>query len=151
MSFRNKSLKAHKIAVSVIAIVAVVACLWIYIDLQTQRSEKIEQAKNELAMISDAVESFNDEWGRYPLEGQSAKEVLVVLSTKIRGGCPLLLNLWQGENETPKDPWGRDYCMKSGDWDRPPVFFSAGPNGINEQMRFGSDDVTIESYRNVEQ
>ena len=92
-------------------------------------------------MISEAIEGFHDEWGMYPEEEQSATEILRDLSTPINGGGPLLLDLWQGDDGDRKDPWGRVYCMVRGTWERPPHFYSAGPNGIDEDCRQGSDDV----------
>lgn len=119
------------------------ACLWLYHS--TQQSRRIVQARNELVMISDAVENYHNEWGSYPEEKQSATEILVTLSTPAHGGGPLLLNMWQGKNEKPQDPWGRAYCMEPGNWERPPQFYSVGPNGIDDRLRPGSDDVRINS------
>jgi Type II secretion system (T2SS), protein G len=135
--------------IGVSAICAVLVCIWL--NTHIQQSRRIDQARSELVMISKAVESHHNEWGMYPDEGQSATQILVILSTPIRGGGPLLLNLWQGKNVTPRDPWGREYCMKSGNYERPPLFYSAGPNGIDDQLHPGSDDIRITPNKNAQQ
>jgi len=133
--------KPSLVIIGVVVICTIGTFLLIYST--TQQTRRIEQARDELLMISNAVENYRDEWGMYPEEGQSATEILLNLSTPVRGGGPLLLNLWQGKNETPRDPWGREYCMESGNWNTPPRFYSVGPNGIDERMEIGSDDVRI--------
>lgn len=75
------------------------------------KQQKIQRAQFELAMIRQALAFHFTEWNRHPDTSMSASEILTMLKTPIRGGGPLLLNLWQGKEEAPKDPWGRDYCM----------------------------------------
>ncbi len=109
--------------------------------LSWHERKRIEQAEAELAMIENGLKSFYDEFGTFSFESMSATEVLKFLCTRFSGG-PIFVELWQGQGTQPIDPWGRAYCMIPGDFQTAPFFYSAGPNGIDEGARSGSDDVT---------
>ncbi|WP_294391531.1 type II secretion system protein GspG [Prosthecobacter sp.] len=133
--------KTHSRSMVLLAICVVTGGLVFYVHKSSAaKQQRLQQAQHELAMIKQAISSHLIEWNRYPDESKSATETLILLKTPIRGGGPLLLDLWQGEEE-PKDPWGRDYCMLPGSRERPPVFYSSGPNGKDEGGYAGTDDV----------
>ena len=116
------------------------------------KQQKLLRAQHELTLIKQAISNHVIEWNGYPNESKSATETLIKLKTPIHGG-PLLLDLWQGKEDEPKDPWGRDYCMLPGSQERPPVFYSSGPNGKDEGGHAGTDDVidpeTIDSSNHL--
>lgn len=116
---------------------AIISALWAMVTKQ----RKIMFAQKELAMIKLAISAHALEWNRYPDESKSANEILISLKTPLPGGGPLLLDLWQGKGEKPKDPWGHDYCMQPRSRERPPVFYSMGPNGQDDGGHTGTDDV----------
>lgn len=135
-------LKTHSRSIVLLAICVVTGGVVFYFHKSADaKQQKLQRAQYELAMIKQALVFHFTEWNRHPDASKSASEILSMLKTPIRGGGPLLLDLWLGEAGVPKDPWGRDYCMLPGGRDVPPVFYSPGPNGKDEQGHAGTDDV----------
>lgn len=89
------------------------------------RIEREQMAKRELVLLSEALESFNLDIGRYPTSEEG-------LSILYRRPSSSILEGWSGpymEGIIEVDPWGNDYVYRATSGARAFELLSHGPDG----------------------
>jgi len=116
------------------------AVLWSLVQARKFHTKR-DEAEMTLRALAKGSEDFHAEFGLYPTG--SAEEIIQILTHQLPGGGPVLIHLDYSEGKQPVDPWGINYHVLPTTEDKPPEFYSSGPNRIDESCRPGSDDVYI--------
>jgi len=129
------------ITIMVLVIIAIIISAQVIITNNIIADAERTKTANELRAISSALEAYHIENKSYP-----------------SGTGDEILNALEGDNLLPndrnsyksaiyielpdhKDEWGKNYILKLSIEGEKPIFYSSGPNLIDDRCIEGSDDI----------
>jgi hypothetical protein len=98
-------------------------------------------ARTNSYRITEAMDAFREHYKRFP-EG-SAEEAIKALRGLNSDG-KVFLDLRSLIDQQLHDPWGEPYCLLRSEVGEKPIFYSKGPDRINDGYAPDSDDLGAE-------
>lgn len=127
-----------------LAIVAIMGSVVVANLIGNKDKAMIEKLKNDLAVMSQALEQYSDDNGFYPTNEQGLMALLKrptndpIPTSYPRGG-------YLSGNKVPKDPWKREYMYqfpgRNGEYDLFTYGKDKRPGGRGENMDIGTWNV----------
>jgi len=140
MTRKNKSKKKH-IAIITLLIIAIIISAQVIISKNIIADAERTKTANDLRAISSALEAYYIESKSYP--SGTADEILNTLEgdNLLSKGSNSYQPVIYLELPDHKDEWGKDYILKPSIEEAKPIFYSSGPNLIDDRCYEGSDDI----------
>ena len=98
-------------------------------------------ARTNSYRITEAMNNYRERYKREP--GGEADEAIAALRGRNPDGV-VFLDFRSLMEQQLKDPWGEPYCLLRGDGGSKSVFYSKGPDRVDNKGKSGSDDLGVD-------
>jgi hypothetical protein len=98
-------------------------------------------ARTNSYSLNEAMDAYREHYKKYP--GGSAEETIEALRGLNSDGKLFLDSRWLMDQQL-NDPWGESYCLLWSEDGVKPIFYSKGPDRIDDRYAPNSDDLGAE-------